>query len=337
MGKFQAETDGAVDNPGGMVISLDFELHWGVRDHRTVASYRENLLGARRAVPAMLALFEQYGLHATWATVGFLFCQDLDDLRASFPRELPEYRETALNPYIAMAEVGRNEDEDPFHFAPGLIRQIAGCEGQEIGTHTLSHFYALAPGPTLSSFREDLREARTLASRYGVELRSIVFPRNQISPLHLKICAEQGLVAYRSTEADPWIAGGNGVLRRALRLADSYGRLSGDGCAVPDLEKDYPMVRISGSRFLRPWSARLKGLETIRPGRICASMDEAAESQRTFHLWWHPHNFGVHLEENMAFLKRIAEHYVRLRDRTGWPSRTMGEVADNVLRTETPL
>jgi hypothetical protein len=35
---------------GALVISLDFELHWGVRDKRSVASYRENLLGARRAV-----------------------------------------------------------------------------------------------------------------------------------------------------------------------------------------------------------------------------------------------------------------------------------------------
>src|SRR5262245_13071649 len=58
---------------GALVISLDFELHWGVRDKRPVdGSYRENLLGAREAIPRMLDLFEEFGIAATWATVGFL-------------------------------------------------------------------------------------------------------------------------------------------------------------------------------------------------------------------------------------------------------------------------
>jgi hypothetical protein len=65
-------------------------------------------------------------------------------------------------------------------------------------------------------------------------------------------------------------------------------------------------------------------------------MDTAAKSGRTFHLWWHPHNFGVHLEENMAVLTSIAEHYIKLNRETDWPSLTMAEVAENVLRVEKP-
>src|SRR5271170_964441 len=84
-------------NPGGFVISLDFELHWGVRDHRTVDQYRDNLLGARQAIPAILDLFKRHGIHATWATVGFLFFESLDSLNAGLPDELPRYRETNLD------------------------------------------------------------------------------------------------------------------------------------------------------------------------------------------------------------------------------------------------
>ena len=76
---------------GTFVVSLDFELHWGVRDHRTVAEYRENLLGVRRAIPALLALFSEFGIRATWATVGFLFFESIDELRAALPTELPRY------------------------------------------------------------------------------------------------------------------------------------------------------------------------------------------------------------------------------------------------------
>jgi hypothetical protein len=323
-------------NPGGFVISLDFELHWGVRDHRTVDQYRQNLLGARQAIPAILELFERYGLHATWAVVGFLFFESIGDLKAALPDELPRYHESSLDPYAALSEVGNNEDEDPFHFAPSLIRSILSYPGQEVGTHTLSHFYALATGPSLESFRADLRCANSIANHYGVALKSIVFPRNQISRHHLGVCAEEGLIAYRSTEADPWIEKGNGLTGRSLRFADSYFKFSGDGCASPCLDEVYPIVRVSGSRFLRPWRAALGGFDRLRLKRICASMDAAANSSRTFHLWWHPHNFGLHLDENIAFLARIADYYANLNRSTGWPSLTMAEVAENVMHAERP-
>jgi hypothetical protein len=54
------------------LISLDFELMWGVRDHRSIATYGKNILGVREAIPAMLAMFTKYRVKATWATVGML-------------------------------------------------------------------------------------------------------------------------------------------------------------------------------------------------------------------------------------------------------------------------
>jgi peptidoglycan/xylan/chitin deacetylase (PgdA/CDA1 family) len=323
-----------LQNPGGFVISLDFELHWGVRDHRTVDQYRENLLGVQQAIPAMLHLFEQYKIRATWATVGFLFYENRDALKSAQPAELPHYCDINLDPYAAFSEIGKNEEEDPFHFAPSLLWKILAYEGQEIGTHTFSHFYVSAPGPTLESFRADLKSAKSIAAQYGISLKSIVFPRNQISRPHIGICAEEGLIAYRSTEAEPWVEAGNEMTSKAKRFADSYLELSGNGCATPKLDEQYPIVQISQSRFLRPWNKELKGFESLRLKRILSSMDAAAKSNQTFHLWWHPHNFGVHLEENMKFLTLIAEHYSRLNRETGWSSRTMSEVAENVLRAE---
>jgi peptidoglycan/xylan/chitin deacetylase (PgdA/CDA1 family) len=323
-------------NSGGFVISLDFELHWGVRDHLTVAQYRENLLGARQAIPAILELFRRYGLHATWATVGFLFFSSRDELIDALPDELPRYDKASLDPYRALSEVGMNEDEDPFHFAPSVIRQILAYDGQEVGTHTLSHFYTTAPGPTLASFRADLITARLIASRYGIALKSIVFPRNQISRKHIGICAEEGFIAYRSTEADPWVEVGGRVLGKAMRLVDSYFKLSGDGLATPCIDEEHPIVSVSQSRFLRPWSPVLRDLEGVRLRRICASMNAAAKNNKIFHLWWHPHNFGAHLDENMAVLTQVAEYYAKINREIHWPSLTMAEVAEDVLLAENP-
>ena len=65
---------------GALVISLDFELYWGVRDKRSLAQYGRNILGGRKAIPRMLDLFAERDVGATWATVGFVFCGSKDEV-----------------------------------------------------------------------------------------------------------------------------------------------------------------------------------------------------------------------------------------------------------------
>ena len=125
---------------GRFVVSLDFELHWGVHDHVPLAAYRENLLGARRAVPAMLAMFTAFGVRATWATVGLLCCENRRELLEALPARRPSYAEPERSAYRLLDTLGEDERDDPLHFAPSLVRAIAETPGQEIGTHTLTHY-----------------------------------------------------------------------------------------------------------------------------------------------------------------------------------------------------
>src|SRR5437588_7208923 len=115
----------AARNTPALVISLDFELYWGVRDHLELNAYKENILGVRQAVPALLELFAGYGIHATWATVGFLFCRNREEILASVPDLKPHYVDGRLSPYDSIGEVGASESDDPFHYAPSLIAMIA--------------------------------------------------------------------------------------------------------------------------------------------------------------------------------------------------------------------
>lgn len=160
---------------GQFVISLDFELLWGVRDHADRDSYGKNVLGARTAVPKMLELFAENGISATWATVGFLFCETKEELMASLPSEQPTYSNPRLSNFSYLDEVGKDERSDPYYFAPSLISEIQQTPGQEIGTHTLSHYYCLEDGQSLSAFEADIVAARKLADARGIALRSIVF------------------------------------------------------------------------------------------------------------------------------------------------------------------
>ena len=67
-------------NNGAFVISLDFELMWGVRDKKGIDQYGENILGVRKAIPALLKLFEEFEINCTFSTVGFLFFEDSKNL-----------------------------------------------------------------------------------------------------------------------------------------------------------------------------------------------------------------------------------------------------------------
>ena len=109
---------------GIFTISLDFELHWGVHDQRPLAAYARNLLGAREAIPRMLELFERYGVHCTWATVGLLFFDRKADLMEHLPEPRPRYANPALSPYPLIGQVGPNERQDPYHYGLSLIEQI---------------------------------------------------------------------------------------------------------------------------------------------------------------------------------------------------------------------
>jgi hypothetical protein len=55
-------------------------------------------------------------------------------------------------------------------------------------------------------------------------------------------------------------------------------------------------------------------------------MTFAAKKKRLYHLWWHPHNFGKNVQENINFLKKILDHYLLLKNRYSFISLNMGEL-----------
>jgi peptidoglycan/xylan/chitin deacetylase (PgdA/CDA1 family) len=211
---------------GVLVISLDFELRWGVHDRLSLAEYGENLLGVRRAVPAMLQAFTEFGVRATWATVGMLLLEGKRELLDALPERRPSYANRRLSAYELLGEVGESEREDPYHFAPSLARLIAATPGQEIGTHSFAHYYCLEPRQSVAEFRADLETAvRVTRAQLGVSPRSLVFPRNQVSAPCLR-CVALGFVAYRAIR---WAyqARRDDESPAKVRLADAYLPLTG--------------------------------------------------------------------------------------------------------------
>ncbi len=322
----------SMPNRRGLIISLDFELMWGLCDLTNSGDYLPAVLGVRQAVPAMLAMFAKYDIHATWATVGLLLHDNRKDLMASLPDIRPSYNESRLSPYLRLDEIGTCESSDPFHYGLSLADAIMQVDGQEIGSHTFCHYYCLEPGQTTQQFHADAMAAQETITRVSGPASSLVFPRNQFNKEYLAATAASGIRVIRGNERH-WSyaasdASGNSALKRGLRLLDSYVDVTGNNAAAT--RNSSALVDIPSSRFLRPFNSRLGKLESIRCSRITSAMESAFVENNGFHLWWHPHNFGTHLQSNMAILESILKAYAVLRDRFDAPSYTMTEYADMI-------
>ena len=316
---------------GAFVISLDFELYWGVRDSKTLEHYKENLLGVREVMPRLLKLFNEYNIKATFATVGLLSFENKETLIAGLPEILPNYTNTAykLTPEY-LTHVGHSETEDKYHFAASLIQQILHEGVHEIASHTFTHYYTLEEGATLESFKADVEAYIKRAHALSIPINTIIFPRNQYNKESLQACKEAGLLGFRGTE-DNWMyktlsRKQETRWRRLARLIDAYWNISGTHCHDwTELKDPSGLYNIPSSRFLRPYSAKLKWLESFRLSRITNAMTHAAMNGKVFHLWWHPHNFGKDIQENLNFLRSILEHQQTLYKIYGFESRTMNK------------
>ena len=314
---------------GIFTISLDFELFWGVRDHRTLENYGENIRNVHHVVPRLLELFSKYNVHCTWATVGFLFFNEKKEMMSYLPVQRPTYEKKDYDPYPYLEQ---NELEKIYHFAPALIEQIRRTPGQEIGTHTFSHFYTLEKNTTIGQFQSDLRAAIAIAKEKGIEIKSIVFPRNQYSDEHIKACLEEGIKIYRGNALSgvykPTSRENEKLFRKGTRFADAYINITGHHChAIPAVSE---IINLPASRFLRPYDPKFKMFDGLKLRRIKQGIKFAAKHGLIYHLWWHPHNFGRYMDENFKFLEQVLEYYHQLNREGKIESQNMLEIYSNI-------
>jgi peptidoglycan/xylan/chitin deacetylase (PgdA/CDA1 family) len=323
------------NNTGSFVISLDFELQWGVWDVTTIKEYGNHIIGVKQVIPSLLNLFKEYNIKATFATVGFLFAKNKEELLQSIPNQLPSYTRENYNVYAnEIPLIGEDEQTDPYHFGYSLLQLIKNSP-HEIGTHTHCHYYCLEEGQTEEQFGADIKAAKTIAEKNDIQIKSLVFPRNQVNEDYLDILKNNDIITYRGNPTS-WIYkprrfSAEVPFIRLCRLMDTYLPISGHNTHTINVNEGLP-VNVPASRFLKPFMPRLKWLERLRMNRIKTEMTKAAKDNKVYHLWWHPHNFGINLQQNLQFLNELLLHYRALNNQYGFVSQTMLEVAEKHLK-----
>ena len=317
---------------GALVISLDFELVWGifdVIDYTTKNKYFEN---TRKIIPKTLSVFHENDIHATWAVVGMLFNRDWQEWLKNSPNDRPQYKDSALCAYSFAENLDREVNKD-FFFAPDLVKRISETRGQEIATHTYSHYYCLEPGQNVHQFRQDLEQAIAVAADFKLGLKSLVFPRNQVEPDYLKVCREMGIRNVR-TNPNTWYwrnKSGISKIKKLVRTGDIYLPFGKKSYRLEELKKERQLpIQQKASRFLRQ-NEKSSLLRQMKLRRIKREMMEAAIKGEIYHLWWHPHNFGEKPEQSLEDLKEIILLFKMLRDKFDFRSLNMEELGEEVL------
>lgn len=316
-----------MDN-GCLVISLDFELMWGNIDKWTIDGYgKSNISNVRLAIDRMLDLFNQYQVHATFATVGLLMHDNKGEALKSKPQLAPSYSNKRLSPYEnRYIESILNENES-LYFASDVVEKLNEQNGIELATHTYCHYFCWEDGQTIEQFDADIKNAVEIAESKGYHMKSIVFPRNNVTEDYLEICKKYGITSYRGNPK-MFFENKTGLARKWMRVGrilDNYFNF-GNKTSFKEPEHHNGILNIPASRMLRPYSKKLRLAEPLRVRRIKHEMIYAAKHKEFYHLWWHPHNFGANMEKNLQILEDILKCYSECNKKYGMTSLTMNEV-----------
>jgi peptidoglycan/xylan/chitin deacetylase (PgdA/CDA1 family) len=303
---------------GSFVFSLDVELAWGVRDSG-IAPHERTLREERQAMRWLLAELDVFELPATWALVGRLL---LDG-------GAPESWEQEANTHT-FPRGGAPRRGDALWYAADYVDLIRSARAaHEVGTHTFSHLVATDISCTEEIFRAELVRARDAHARLGLDMKSLVFPRNQVR--HLDVLRELEVVAYRGTETHLYdLVGGRSA--RALHFAD---RMLG---LVPPTYEPVPdrgLVNVPASMFLYPRRGSRSFLPaSARRRQAVNAVRDAAKRGRVAHVWLHPYNL-VADESLRDTCHAVFAEAARARDQGLVDAVTMRAVAERAI-TEAP-
>lgn len=308
------------------IVSLDFELLWGVHDVRG-SEYYNNIKRVRYVLPALLDLFDKYDIKSSWATVGAIGLDSKVELYSLFDEfSKPLYSNANYSPFDN-GTIDLVTDE-ALLFSPELIKLIVNNENAELGSHTFSHYYVLEDGQSLNQFECDCFYTKQLFNtKFNIVPESIVFPRNQVNDEYLKVLIKYGIKSFRGTPRHWAYISENradrSTLKRLYRLIDCFIPITKNFDSQPRKFSSLNIYDIPATIFLRPYSKFLSFLEPLKIFRIKYAMKQAAKRNEMFHLWWHPHNFSSNLDENLSNLSEILNYQNELNAKYGWPSKNM--------------
>lgn len=267
-------------------LSIDFELLWGTADRPYAADFHNICESERRdVIDRLLTLFEEFDISATWGIVGHLFLN----------------RPSQADP--------AHHGQPDLYYAPDQVERIRQCKvRQDIGSHSFRHIEMGEAKCSRKTAASDVAECVRQADKWGIEMKSFIFPRNLVG--HLDVLKRHGFTCYRGPEPH-WYARKRRTVRRLGHLLEIAAARTPP--TVMPVEED-GVWNIAGSMLYTPSFGTRRYLPVwMRVLRAKRGLDRAVALQRIFHLWFHPTDLVCRKDAMMDGLRRILEHAANLR------------------------
>ncbi len=311
---------------GVFTLSLDFELVWGSRDlHADPSALVEEAHITREVLfEPMLAMLENRGLRATWATVGHLFLDSAERIDGTLhPDVVPPQHAWQTNGWFDDVPAG-SEATHPAWYGRSLVERLR-ASNQEVGSHSFSHPIFGDPGCSRETAASELARCTALARGLGITLESFVFPRNVAG--HVDLLAEHGFRCWRPVE--PAWFNHPSVPKSVSRLSHLAEVALGKAPpTVLPVRDRHGLWQIAGSGTFLPGNGIRKAVPMRqRTLRAIAGINNAIDTHRISHLYVHPINFACNTDRMLAAFEAVLDHVAQQRDRGVLEVLSMSDLA----------
>lgn len=309
---------------GVLVVSLDFELIWGMVDKIYDKNVLKKVNNVKLVVPKILDLFKTYEIHATWAIVGLIMSENKEEIIKHINNLDISYENKSLDLTNVISHL--NQLDQSIFCNLDLVKSILHTPHQEIASHSFSHFYALEKGQSEKDFIHDINIFENiLNNKLNLKASTYIDPRFQHKVSYERYLLDQGYDTYRGIREDK-IENKKlpNIFKRWIKFCDRYFNFLGHRTYT--IENYHKLLNVKESYFFRGYKNNHFGLEWLKMIRFKKAMHYAAKHNEMIHIWWHPFDFGLKVDKNINQLQHLLKYYIKIKKRYQMKSYNMNEM-----------
>ena len=259
-------------------LSLDCEGLWGVADHLNESTKAINQNSLAEVYTYISDVLSHYSISATYAFTS-LFTQDEASI-LKYKDSIDSRVSTNDRWYRYISQMLADQNFDGW-LGRDFYLQARSAE-HEIGWHGFTH-HPLSADTHESIVKYELEESLRIAKQENLNLKSIVFPRNDIG--HLKLFFSDGFKCYRK-----------GIIEQSKLYSNKYYRVL-DEFNIFKASESFPIVNenilaaLPAGYFLNWPSGPRKIIPTSVTNKKWSNLlSSASKKHQQVHMWFHPHN-----------------------------------------------
>lgn len=269
-----------MNKKGTFTISLDCEGKWGVADNLYGINSQINQKTLSEAYAFIYDVLACYKITVTAAFTS-LFTVNAEKI-SSYHEQMKDFRDQGHGWFAPIVNFIENECFDGWVGDEFFKR--AENEGHEIAWHGSSH-HPLGNFTNKDIIDFELKVASDVAILNKTDLKSVVFPRNEIG--HLSSLEKNGFKFYR----DSLYGENNSAMHKYIRVMDEFNVLKTSQKTNKKTEFEGLRCLPSGYFLNWPYGPRSLVPDYVTINRWRYILNHAAKHGTHAHLWFHPHNF----------------------------------------------